>query len=357
VVLSNGFIEYMKKTLTLVIPTYNMERYLNQCLSSLIISPDQMSCLEVLVINDGSKDNSLVIAKDYEVKYPDTFRVVDKENGNYGSCVNRGLKEASGKYIKILDADDSFNRDNLDQFIRYLGNIDADMVISDIVRWNEDHEIQAVYHFNLPTDKLFGFEAFYPKLELEMHAITYKVDLLRTMSYVQTEGISYTDTEWDVIPLPNVKSISYFPKVIYYYLVGREGQTINADVYIRNYDQLVGILKNLLIYLNAQTRCEAEKYIFNKLGAILGFLYRTILLYNKVRDDNTCLVDFDIFLKDNNKYLYDSLGDLTIHKAIPYRFIAIWRKQNYHKMSYIATNLAALVPVIRKIKSKFTKSI
>ena len=90
----------MNKILTIIIPTYNMEKYLRRCLDSLIIDEEGMKQLEVLVINDGSKDSSSQIAHEYQDKYPDTFRVIDKENGNYGSCINRGLKEATGKYVK-----------------------------------------------------------------------------------------------------------------------------------------------------------------------------------------------------------------------------------------------------------------
>lgn len=99
----------MDKILTVVIPTYNMERYLRYCLDSLCVGRGS-DALEVLVINDGSTDSSSAIAHEYEQKSPGIFRVIDKENGNYGSCVNRGLTEAKGKYIKILDADDSFDQ-------------------------------------------------------------------------------------------------------------------------------------------------------------------------------------------------------------------------------------------------------
>lgn len=107
----------MEKILTIVIPTYNMQDYLRRCLDSLIVPEEQMQLLEVLVVNDGSKDNSSAIAHEYQDKYPGTFRVIDKENGNYGSCVNRGLKEATGKYIKILDADDWFDTKALTSFV------------------------------------------------------------------------------------------------------------------------------------------------------------------------------------------------------------------------------------------------
>lgn len=91
----------MEKILSIVIPTYNMEDLLSKCLSSLIVK-NHLDMLEVLVVNDGSKDLSSEIAHQFEKENPDTFRVIDKENGNYGSCVNRGLKEAKGKYIKHI---------------------------------------------------------------------------------------------------------------------------------------------------------------------------------------------------------------------------------------------------------------
>ena len=120
----------MEKQLTLIIPTYNMERYLRTCLDSLIIDEGQQA-LEVLIINDGSKDASSAIAHEYEREYPDIFRVINKENGNYGSCINRGLKEATGRYLKILDADDYFDNASLIQFLKIIVTIDTDMILTD----------------------------------------------------------------------------------------------------------------------------------------------------------------------------------------------------------------------------------
>lgn len=109
-----------KKTLSVIIPTYNVERYLHKCLSSLIVSDEKLfNCLEVIVIIDGATDNSSQIAHSYENDYPEVFKVIDKQNGNYGSCINRGIKEANGKYIKILDADDSLETSVLSQYITF----------------------------------------------------------------------------------------------------------------------------------------------------------------------------------------------------------------------------------------------
>ena len=118
----------MNKILTIVIPTYNMEKYLDKCLTSLVIEDRElMKQLEILVVIDGSKDRSSEIAHAYQVRYPQTFIVIDKENGNYGSCINRGLKEAAGKYIKVLDADDCYNSKSLQQHLELLRIVDVDL--------------------------------------------------------------------------------------------------------------------------------------------------------------------------------------------------------------------------------------
>ena len=101
-----------QNVLTVIIPMYNMERYIDQCLSSLLCG-EEAEALEVLVVNDGSTDDSPRIAHAYEARHPNVFRVIDKPNGHYGSCVNRALAEATGKYVKVLDADDlSHNKCN-----------------------------------------------------------------------------------------------------------------------------------------------------------------------------------------------------------------------------------------------------
>ena len=133
-----------------------MENYLHKCLDSLIVSDDNMNRLEVLVINDGSKDSSSQIAHEYESKYPQTFRVVDKENGNYGSCINRGLKEAKGKYVKVLDADDYFDNVVFNQFLSFLSETDADLIINDYSVVDGNGNNTDNYSFPLPMENVFS---------------------------------------------------------------------------------------------------------------------------------------------------------------------------------------------------------
>ena len=147
----------MNKILTIVIPTYNMEKYLDKCLTSLVIEDRElMKQLEILVVIDGSKDRSSEIAHTYQVRYPQTFIVIDKENGNYGSCINRGLKEAAGKYIKVLDADDCYNSKSLQQHLELLRIVDVDLILTSYVIVNEKGQIKSKRTFPLfPIKNIF----------------------------------------------------------------------------------------------------------------------------------------------------------------------------------------------------------
>lgn len=99
----------MDKVLTVIVPVYNMEKYIRQCLESLVIG-EVLDRIEVLVVLDGSKDGSAEIAYEFVEQYPDTFRIIYKANGGHGSAINTGLMMASGEYVKILDSDDWVER-------------------------------------------------------------------------------------------------------------------------------------------------------------------------------------------------------------------------------------------------------
>jgi len=328
----------MEKVLSIVIPTYNMEKYLRKCLGSLIVSTAFLDKLEVLVINDGSKDDSLAIAQEYQSKYPNTFVVIDKENGNYGSCVNRGLKEATGKYIKVLDADDSFDTNNFEEFLDYLLNKDVDLVISDYCVVDMDDKVTETFSYELP-DAVFRMSDLPKGIErsMAMHAVTYKTENLREINYKQTEGISYTDMEWIFTPMTTVNKALYFNKVVYLYLVGREGQTIDYKVRLKSLNMEAIILKKMTISYNelyqnnliSSSKQDAKQYMDAFLIRRLVRFYNAYLLtYSKFLQDDE-LIDFDSFLYNNSQQFYNVLDDLKIKQfGVNYRYIHEWRKKS-----------------------------
>ena len=317
----------MAKILSVIIPTYNMEKYLQRCLDSLLIP--HLEDIEVLIINDGSKDNSLVIARQYEAKYPESFRVYDKKNNNYGSCVNCGLKEITGKYVKILDADDYFEIENFDALIEQLKTIDCDLVITDYVVFDEaDHPIQKVSYALPADDKLEFFEILPETDRIAMHAVTYKSSIFKQIYYHQTEGVSYTDEEWIFLPMAMVRSVFYMGKVIYKYLVGRSGQTVTPSVTIKNMHHfIVGIYNMIASYSTLPINIPDSNlsYLNQRLKKRIVAQYKKVLWLYYGKIDRNILVDFDSQLKQLNSSLYHAISDACVAKRIPFKYIKYWR--------------------------------
>ena len=273
----------MEKILTIVVPTYNMQDYLRRCLDSLIVPEEQMTQLEVLVINDGSKDKSSAIAHEYQDKYPGTFKVIDKENGNYGSCVNRGLKEATGKYIKILDADDWFDTIGVSKFLSKLISIDSDVIITGFDVMDAIGKMTKKWKISCPPYKEMTLKDLmeYHPLGILMHAICYRTGLLRDISYVQPEGISYTDQIWINEPLANAKSIIYFPITVYKYFVGREGQTVDPNVSIKNIKHHIACALEMVKTVNRTPKGDIPRdFLIRRAVHTIKAIYLMFLTHN-----------------------------------------------------------------------------
>lgn len=227
-----------------------MEAYLPKCLGSLIIDDEELlQKLDVIVVNDGSKDRTSEIAHEFEVKYPGVFRVIDKSNGHYGSCINAALPVAVGEYIKILDADDTFDVVALQEFLLFLETLpcDADMVITNYAKVSEDGGGLEVVCYPIPTKVAVGSGQLVDcKCDMAMHAVCYRRELLNDIGYRQTEGMPYTDTEWFYLPPARSKKIYYNSICLYRYLVGRTGQTMDQAVWVRSSDKLKQLFSGMV---------------------------------------------------------------------------------------------------------------
>ncbi len=329
----------MEKTLSIIVPTYNMEKYLRKCLDSLIVSDENMQLLEVLVINDGSKDSSSQIAHEYEAKYPQTFRVIDKENGNYGSCINRGLKEATGKFVKVLDADDYYVKDIFNSFISFLSQTDVDLIINDFNIVDEKGEVIDEYTFNLPIDRNFTLADIPERMtELLWHqGITYKTDILHKINYKQTEGISYTDDEWTFMPMVAVRSVVYFPQIVYHYLLGREGQTFDPEVMMSSFDKRIKVGMSMVkFYACVKGNCpnDSNHFMTEKLKRRIMVIYNFYLTKHYTTEGNRLLKSFDQFVKKQSDYIYQLIGQ-DRDKFGRKNYICVWREAQYKNTVYL----------------------
>lgn len=321
----------MDKLLTIIIPTYNMEAYLHQCLDSLLTEKSK-PLLDILVINDGSKDKSSAIAHEYEAQYPETVRVIDKENGNYGSCINRGIDEGRGKYVKILDADDCYDKNVFDDYLESLSKVDVDLFLSDTLQVTSEGEVVKKIQFSMPTETVLNFADYCNVDELPMHSIAYKLENVRKLGYRQTEGISYTDTEWAFFPMRAVKTCSYFPKPLYRYLIGRVGQTMAPEVYKRGRSQELIISKRMIEFwdtLQDDERKYFDQYLIHRL--------RRIYLQNMVRngdDDSDFLKSMDEIIENSSPRLYEILESCLYGKREKIPFIKEWRKNKKPSLKF-----------------------
>jgi glycosyltransferase involved in cell wall biosynthesis len=305
-----------------------------------------MEQLEVLVINDGSKDNSSAFAHEYETKHPYTFRVIDKENGNYGSCVNRGLKEAAGKYIKVLDADDWFDTANFEKYLQFLAKTDVDLVLSDFDNVSEDGTVQKTHLYNIPDGEWRISELGDALYDMWMHAVTYKRAIFEGLNYHQTEGISYTDQEWIFLQMSRVQSLCGFPHVVYKYLVGRDGQTVDPKIFAHNISQEIRSWKTQQEEweTSAQSgRGDAEAYMGYRLKSRAVYVFTWMILHYKEGFDNQMLLDFDKYIKEHNPSLYDKMDSAIIRKGMKFRYIHYWRRFHCRPLIWLCSKTESVL--------------
>lgn len=117
-----------EKVLSVIIPMYNSEKFIQKCLDSLLLPDRQMACLEVIVVDDGSTDRSAEYVKEYITAYPQSITMLQQRNGGHGSAVNAGVRHCRGKYFKVLDADDWVHTGTLQELVQMLGGLDAQVI-------------------------------------------------------------------------------------------------------------------------------------------------------------------------------------------------------------------------------------
>ena len=341
----------MDKILSIIVPSYNMEAYLPKCLGSLVIDDeDLLQKLDVIVVNDGSKDRTSAIAHEFETRYPGVFRVIDKENGNYGSCVNAGLKVARGVYVRLLDADDYVYGERFEHFLQTI--IDAsgneasrvDLFISDYATVDPEGRVICETHYGLPTGRIATLDDCPPNmLRLAVQSVVYKLENILNMNYCQSEGLSYTDTEWVIEPMITVKSLRYINEPVSCYLIGRNGQTMENRVFAERFGQIISIAKGLISrYEDRCSQCvpQAENYYKRMIMGIIEMVYTKCLWgldrYRVAGD----LKAFDDYLKSNEELYFQSDGLKVKSRWFRFRYVHEWRKRkSKHSLPFFGFSL------------------
>ncbi len=222
----------MCKLLSVIVPVYNVEAYINKCLDSLVVDdPEMMERLEVIIVNDGTPDRSAELSREYVRRFPDTFRQIDKENGGHGSAWNVGLEEAAGKYVHYLDSDDWFT--NLDRLLKDLSKCDADIVFNTFIKeYPLEGRSEVIPPPRSESESSSIEESIretrdWPFTRASFWSCTFKTDILRPLHPFCAEKTMYDDTILYWVSLVYGRTFTSFDYPVYHYLLGRPGQTMS----------------------------------------------------------------------------------------------------------------------------------
>lgn len=241
------------KLITFAIPCYNSENYMDKCIESLLPGGDDV---EIVIVDDGSKDNTAKIAEDYAEKYPDIIRVVHQENGGHGQAVNTGLAHASGRYFKVVDSDDWVDGEAYEKVLETLrgfvkNDTEVDMLLTNYVyeKISENKRRRMMYTFLFKTDTVMTWDDMKRNCKgfsILMHSVTYRTELLRSCKLELPPHTFYVDNIFVYEPLPYVKTLYYLNVDFYRYYIGREGQSVAEQTMIGRLDQQLYVNRYLI---------------------------------------------------------------------------------------------------------------
>lgn len=298
------------KLLTIAVPSYNVEKTLPATLDSLCAA-DNDELVEVLVINDGSTDGTRKIALDYAEKYPDTIALVDKENGGHGSAVNAGIANAKGKYFKVVDGDDTLDKDGLDSLIAMIPETDADLIVSDYKKVSLSDGGEETVHFPcVDYKKTYTFDNLPDEVYFDIHSITAKTEILRSSGMRLQEHTFYVDMEYAMLMVPYIESIRFLEKNVYNYYIGNPQQSVDRSQFVKRYDDHTRVTQRMVAFAAQCKASEAQKTYIRRLAAKLCFTQYMISAFydTDVKRGKERLRQFDKWLGATDRQLYDAAG-------------------------------------------------
>ena len=236
------------KLLSIAVPCYNSQDYMAHAIESLLPGGDDV---EILIVNDGSKDRTAEIAEDYARRYPGIVRAIHKENGGHGDAVMTGLKHATGRYFKVVDSDDWLDEAAYPKVLSRLKALaqsgeEIDLLLSNYIydKAGAHHKYVVRYRHALPEDRVFGWQdthRFRPGQYIQMHSIIYRTGLLRECGLQLPKHTFYVDELYAYVPLTHVEKMMYLDLDVYHYFIGREDQSVQEDIMIRRIDQAIRV--------------------------------------------------------------------------------------------------------------------
>ena len=266
---------------------------MEHCIESLLIGGEDV---EILIVDDGSKDRTAEIADAYAAKYPTICRAIHQENGGHGEAVNAGIRNATGLFFKVVDSDDWVDADAYMQVLDKLrefvadGEAKLDMLLSNYVYEKDGakHK-QVMRQTGVPKDRVFTWSDvphFFKGHYILMHSVIYRTQMLRDCGLELPKHTFYVDSIYVFNPMPYVKTMYYLNVDFYRYFIGRDDQSVNEKIMISRIDQQIKVNKIMIddvdLYKVSNPKCR--QYMFNYLEIIT--VVSTIMLIRSGTEEN-----------------------------------------------------------------------
>lgn len=303
------------KILTVSIAAYNVEKYLASTLSS-ICESNVLDDVEVIVVDDGSKDKTGEIGERYAQKYPHSIKNISKVNGGHGSTINVGLSEAHGKYFRILDGDDWFDSKSFSSFVDKLKKVDTDLVISNKKLVYPDREESVRFEY-LKENQIYDVSEKYPFDICTLSTMTVKTDLLQKNSIRVSENSFYVDLEFVIHSMLLSRTFCYINENVYMYRRGLDEQSISKKSMLKNVDMLATVTYGLFSIINDYKNNEIGKnYAYKRIQHATGALYRTYFLMSSIKESKANIKRFEDDLRSNHFEGFKRIGEDSFIKMV-----------------------------------------
>ena len=241
------------KLLSVAVPCYNSQDYMEHCVQTLLSGGADV---EILIVDDGSTDATAEIAERLRVEHPAAVRTIHQINKGHGGAVMTGLRNATGLYFRVVDSDDWVDGTALGVLLAHLREFarmdrPVDLVVNNYIydKVEKGQQRAIRYHHALPEERVLTWDEVgnFRKWEnLLMHAMTYRTAVLRDSGLVLPEHTFYVDNLYASVPLVKVESLYYADIDLYHYYIGREGQSVQQETMIRRIDQQIRVNKLMM---------------------------------------------------------------------------------------------------------------
>lgn len=272
------------KVLTFVIPAYNSEQFLDKCIPSMLV-PEILEQLEIIVVNDGSTDGTAAAAEKYCSQYPEVVQLISQENKGHGGALNTGCAAAQGKYLKVIDADDWVETQNLPAFVELLELCESDVVLThhhtidistgEIKNWRSyPKEFGRGYTFEEIMADWRSFDR-----SLTFHGITYRTAFYHEFGHQLLEHVFYEDHEYATYPCCYAQSITPFDLFLYEYRIGDVNQSVSNHNQLKRLGHTEAVLQRMAEEYQTIPESANRQYAAMKIqGLLLSYLTTALLV-------------------------------------------------------------------------------